>query len=270
MAKATKQTPAKRAGTQVALPDDWQKKLAQYAQKAKQTSEAFGGGGSWLSFKGGVLSYKGATVPNNETEVVVLDSVLENLFYVDKFDPNTPAQPVCYAFGYDKDEMAPHEKAPDKQHDRCATCANNKFGSADTGRGKACKNQVRLALIPYGDGSYDALAEGELTFAKLPPTSGANWTTFVGATQAQYPDLATFAHRIRVKVVPDPKAQFKVQFTHLERLSQEQLAAVFSRVAEAEAAIVPADPFPPIEAPAQPAPRGRSVKTTPVARGRKY
>jgi hypothetical protein len=83
-----------------------------------------------------------------------------------------------------------------------------------------------------------------------------------------YPNLAPFAHVVRIKVIPDSKSQFKVTFTHVQKLSQDQLHAVFSRVAEAEQAIVPADPFPPIQEAAPPPPKARS-RNAPQAK-RKY
>lgn len=255
--------PAKR--TEVTLPEDWEQQLAKYATQASKTAEASAGGGSWLSFKGGVLTYKGVPVQNNETELVVLDQVLENLYYEGAYDPNTPTSPVCFALAREKDELVPHEKSPSKQSDDCASCEHNKFGSAAQGRGKACKNSQRLAVLAVGDGSLEQLAETEVTFAKLPVTSVANYANYVQKMQALYSGMPPFAFVTRLKLIPDAKSQFKVLFDFSRRLTKEELGVVFSRVKEAEPQMIPADPYPPFETPAPISPaRGRSAKATPV------
>lgn len=186
----------------VALPDDWEAQLAKYADQANKTAEAAGGGGgSWLSFKGGVMTYKGVPVNNNETELVVLDAVLENLYYEGAYDPNTPTSPVCFALSRDKEELAPHPKATDPQAKSCADCEYNRFGSAAQGRGKACKNTQRLAVLAVGDGSLEQLSETEVTFAKLPVTSVANFASYVQKIQALYPGQPPFAFVDRKSVV---------------------------------------------------------------------
>src|SRR5690606_25613194 len=88
----------------------------------------------------------------NELEVVVVASVFANTLYADKFQPGVVSLPICYAFGDpDSDDpegtMRPHEEAEDPQSDACADCPMNQFGSAPEGRGKACKNTRRLAVM---------------------------------------------------------------------------------------------------------------------------
>jgi len=163
---------------------DWQKVLLDKARMAKKVAANIGGGSrNVLSFKGGRISYQGGTVPGNVLDVVVLSAINENNFYRGKYDPNNPASPVCYAFGSptgDDEDMAPHDASPDKQSDHCRDCPQNEWGSADTGRGKACKNVVSLAMVTADAlDSPEAMAKAEVFYAKLPVTSGKAWKGYV-------------------------------------------------------------------------------------------
>ena len=167
--------PSPRGGGKALVPYDAE--LAKFAKAADATEAHVGGGGQFIKTRGGVLEFQGAEVPGNAMNVVVTDHVLENNFYGDKYDPDNPQPPICYAFGRTDKEMVPHEEAADPQADSCAECPWNKFGSADKGRGKACKNQRRLALIPE-DGLGD-LENAETAYLKIPVTSGKAWAGYV-------------------------------------------------------------------------------------------
>ena len=77
---------------------DTDEELLRYAQRGQKIAEAAGSTGAWLTFKGGVLKFRNADLKDNECEMVILDAVLENQFYKDAFDPDTPANPVCVAY----------------------------------------------------------------------------------------------------------------------------------------------------------------------------
>lgn len=98
------------------------------------------------------------TVVGDAIDVIVLDFVNANRYYVDAFNQNNLVPPVCYAFGKDLDAMTPHETAPEKQSSGCSTCAWNKFESdPQGGKGKACKNTREVALLLAADaGDPDA------------------------------------------------------------------------------------------------------------------
>jgi hypothetical protein len=53
--------------------------------------------------------------------------------------------------------MEPSAKSPSKMAEDCDTCPMNKFGTDDRGKGKACKNLRRLAVLMPGADSLDAL-----------------------------------------------------------------------------------------------------------------
>lgn len=130
--------------------------------------------------------------------IVVADAHL-NVWYPDAYDPENPAPPGCFAVGpsLQKDaagQVVPgtgeaglkaHPTSPKIQggpngHD-CATCELNKFGTAETGRGKACGNTRQLAIVMADDPAFRD--KSELTWAQLAisPTGLAPWGKFVAS-----------------------------------------------------------------------------------------
>lgn len=227
------------------------------AQAAKAAAEVPASGGTFLSIKGGVLTFGEETMPGNQVCVIILDAILENTAYEGKYDAEQRSPPICYAFGRldEQKEMAPHEsmdKFPEyfvPQSESCAVCPLNEYGSADTGRGKACQNRARLALLPAG--YYTAKRQSrdfdlelfddpkhfqtaDIAHLKLPVTSVANYFKFVNdvAASSRRPPHGVIA---RVYLEPDPKSQFKVCFEMLETVSDDLAEIVMKRNEEAMA-----------------------------------
>ena len=258
----TKAVAVRTAKTDVGAVSDWEEQLKKYAQRSQKVAEATGAGGNWLTFKGGRLAYRGSELKDNAVELVVLDEVLENLYYEGRFDPDNPATPVCFAFAREVGELQPHDTAPDPQHETCKGCSQNAFGSSDTGKGKACKNVVRLAAIAWGDGSREQIESCELAFAKLPVTSVRNWTQY---TKSLLDKTGSGPQRVvtRMSVEPNSKTQFQVTFELVEQVDRKLMPAVMARVIEADKEIIPAQPYQPIEreeAPKKPAAKGKKAK----------
>lgn len=227
--KSTKNVPAKRPTTAVA---NYEERLAAKAAAAVQ-SEANVGGGSFISVKGGHLTYQGNTIKGNELDVVVLAAIHENCYYGDRYDPDNPQPPLCYAFGTDDSEMAPHPESSEPQHDTCKGCPNNEFGTADNGKGKACKNIRRLALLPGDPLNEETIQSAELAFLKVPVTSVKGWASFV-KTVATLEKLPPYGVITRIGVIPDQKTQFKVTFQKEGNVDRELLPLVDQRSETAE------------------------------------
>lgn len=229
------------------------------ARAAAKVADLPTSGGHFISLKGGIMAFDDTPLPGNQACVIILDSVRENTFYADKYvEGGDPVPPRCYAFAHGKDEMAPH---PSMQSDLewfkpqaadCASCVHNRFGSSDTGRGKACQNRFRLALLPAGiytpkPRSNDCDLEfftdikhyetADYAFLKLPVMSGKNWTTFVKSTSNVYhrPPEAVLA---RLFVTQDKKAQYMVNFEVLDLLPEQLIEVVMRRSDEAAANII--------------------------------
>jgi hypothetical protein len=240
--KAKTKALAKRATSAIA---NWDEELAKQAEAAA-AQEANTGGGQFFSLRGGQLKLNDAPLPNNEIAAVIIDSVLENVYYAGDFDPDNPASPSCYAFGRDEDSMEPNEAVEEKQADGCADCPMNQWGSAETGRGKACRNRRRIAVIPAGtidrNGEFEAyddpdhFAKAQVAYLALPPTSINGYGAWVKqvAGALKRPPHAVFA---RIAVVPDQKTQLKVTFETLGPVPNELLPAVIKRHDEVAANI---------------------------------
>lgn len=120
-------------------------------------------GGSYIGTKNKEFRYKGGSL-GSSMEVVILASTFENAYYDTPYDEDNPSSPACYAVSDSEDELVPAEDAPNKQADTCAECPMNVFGSDARGKGKACANRRRLALLAAGD------LEGQIAFLRLAPT----------------------------------------------------------------------------------------------------
>lgn len=246
-------------GTNVARYDERFAAMAeQYAANEKVS-------GDFLSLKGGVLTFQDEPLPGNQMCVVILDAILERTFYAEKYDAaaehNKP--PICYAFARldgseDIDEIGPHISMSrglhyfEPQSEICRTCPNNQWGSADTGRGKACAERRRLAILPAGfyepkKGSRDFTltlvedeehyANADIAYLKTNVMSVKDYARYVTELRAEHrrPPLGAIT---RVYVEPDPKSQFRVKFELIELLPDTLYDTIFERYEEAKAGIV--------------------------------
>jgi hypothetical protein len=240
------------SSTALAVQDKWAQQAEKYAAQEQLQ------GGTFLSTRGGVLKFGDEEMPGNQACVIVLDCVHENTLYTERFDDDKRASPICYAFGRDSDEMAPHPSMAQHpeyfvaQNATCSGCPANAWGSADTGRGKACQNRRRLALIPAGyyeprRGSRDFdlhlfqdekdFQTADVAFLRLPVTSVENWSRYVQ-------QVAATKHRpphgvlTRVFLEPDPKKQYKVCFEMVEDIPDELAELVIGRNEEAQRVVI--------------------------------
>lgn len=230
----------------------WADQAARYAAQEKLV------GGTFISARGGTLAVGEEVMPGNQMAVVVLDVVMENTFYDAKFDPDNRQPPLCYAFGRAATEMAPHESMqidPEyfvPQATACQECPHNAWGSADKGRGKACQNRRRLALIPAGyyearRGSKDMdlklfsdlkhFESADIAYLKLSVTSVTPWSKYVNLIAANF---SRPPHGIitRIALEPDAKTQFKFTFEMIEEVPDELARAVMARHDQAEQQVI--------------------------------
>ncbi len=256
------------------LPAKWDEQLAQFAQHA---AEAEKGGGDFFGLKGGILTYEGAPLDGNKMCVVILDSILENVYFSQAYDPDVAAAPTCFAFSREEKLLTPHQVVVDRglaQHPTCAGCQWNVFGSADVGKGKACRNTRRLALIPAGTIIKDKLTlytkpeqfSSAIKFMKLPVTSVKDYSAFVKqvAGTLKRPPFAIFT---TISVIPDAKSQFKVTFQPTDQVPDALIPTMMQRHEEAKASID--FPYPQMDAEEKPATNGKVDKKA-AKKGRKY
>lgn len=246
----------------------WQQEMADAAAKQAKAEKSLGGYKA-ISFRSGILSVDDAAVPGNEMDVVVLLTVHENQWFDRDYDPNKPISPACYSFGdLDADDpedgMVPHEESESPQNDDCASCPMNVMGSAERGKGKACKN-VRRLFVATADclESAEALQEAEVRMAKLPVTSVKNWATYVRGKLSEELQRPYWGVVTNIKVVPDAKSQFKVLFSFKELIDFDDgiYAALKSKMQEVRGSAINPYPKPSeLEAAAPVRPQGRMAE----------
>lgn len=217
-----------------------------------------------LSIAGGVFSLGGQTL-GPAICVIVLDSYYEFNFFNPTFaySRENPMPPMCYAYGREKDALAPFPAMQDDPAwfwrqdagNGCKACLMNRWGSSGRGKGKACQNRERLIVIPAGlytpaprgRGAAELqMYEDEAHFAKadaislrLPVTSCENWSRYVTtlASAHRRPPYAVFTE---VSIRPDPKTQYRLHFEMLELAPDALFDTIVRRVDVALAAPFPA------------------------------
>jgi len=215
----------KPAAAPTTAVNKWDEELAKLAVDA-QAEETLAG--NFISTRGGRLQYGGAEIPGNKLNAVIINYVKENHYYEDRFDADNPASPVCFAFATEDGEMAPHPDSTKPQCATCSACPKNQFGSADQGKGKACKNIRRLGLITE-DALEEDVSTAEVAVLKIPVTSVKNWSTYVGqvATTMKRPPFAVVTE---ISIVPDSKTQFKICFKPVAQITDgDALGALMGR-----------------------------------------
>lgn len=239
-------TPAAKKTTGKAIVS-WEAELAAQAEVAA-TQEASSATGQFFSIKSGVLSWNDSPLPGNEMAVIILDGILETVYYDGPYNPDVPQSPVAFAFGRSEQEMVWHESShPDFAGKLCSETDVCQWGSADTGKGKAARETRRLAMIPAGTinartGEVELFEEeshfinAAIGFMKLPVTSVKGYASYVKQLAGT---LKRPPHGVitRVSVVPDQKTQFKVTFEAIESCSNDIMSAVMDRHNEAKSII---------------------------------
>ena len=102
------------------------------------------------------LMGKQFTLPDGQAsdgpiEAIILDFAWSLVHYKGVYNSNNPQQPDCFAVGRDKPDsglLVPHPSVEKPYASDCNTCPKNQWKSAATGKGKACKNQRRLIVVP--------------------------------------------------------------------------------------------------------------------------
>lgn len=232
---------------------DWESAASEYAKEEKYV------GGQLISVRGGSLSIGDEELPGGQMCVVVLDSIRENTYYTGRWDPDDVKPPRCYAFGRTDDEMVPHLESMradmeyfEPQAEECLSCPMNEWGSADTGRGKACQNRRRIAVIPAG--LYTPIARSrdfdlelfedeehyaacDMAFMKIPVTSTKNWAKYVNTLSSTY-KRPPFGMVTRVYVEPDAGNQYSVHFEPITEIPDSLASTIFARHEQARDSII--------------------------------
>lgn len=230
--KTTRNGDTVEKGKQLA---SWRERAMQSVDRQKKQADKLPAGGSdFLSFKGGAITLGGSPI-DNPMRAVVLDFQAERAYYSGPYVPDRKESPDCYSF----DGSEPHEKARNKQSDRCATCEHNQFGSAANGRGKACKEGMRAVFMSADD--VEHADEAKLVQGRLSVTNSRTFDRFVRAIG----DSPTWRHIIALSNKTHPTNQYEVGIKVESQIDEELLDGVSARVSDAEAML--SAPYPEFE-----------------------
>lgn len=200
-----------------------QKMLARVATKA-----------NFVSFKGGNIIIDGKPIAGAKTDVIVLAFMGERAFFPGDFDPDAPQSPKCYAY-FDGDaeaaDLHPHEEVREKEAAKCADCPQNKWGSGKRGRGKACRENIRVALIP----AQTDLTKAQVFHAKIPITSVPAFKSYASDVLGAGQPLCSVV--AQVSCIPDAKTFFKIQWAAKQPVAKQFGAAVMQKAKMAELGI---------------------------------
>ena len=204
-------------------------------------------GPNLISFKGGQLIVDGTPIAGGEAEVYVLAQQAERAYYEGEYDSSKPQVPACYSF----DLETPHPDSSSPQNPTCLGCAQNEWGSASRGKGKACRESARVAVVP----ATAPLETAPMYQCSFPITSMGSVKEFMGRC-AQSGKLSG-EFKTRLKVVPDPKSFFKASLTPLQTVEQP-MRVLIDRMAQARDQLM--SPYPDLTPSEPEAPKGKSKK----------
>jgi hypothetical protein len=215
------------AKTEIVTYESELAKLAEMSVKAEKNSAGI----SFITTSGGTMKYRDNPISGNSLEVVVLASPVERLYYTSRFDPTNSAPPVCFALGSTLTGLKPSHLSETVQSELCESCPKNQWGSATNGgKGKACSEKRRLFLMTSDSiSTVDSVGVSEVAALRIPVTSVKGFATYV-QTVASTVKRPLAGVVTKVSLVPDPKTQFKIQFTFVKAIEDiEIIKALITR-----------------------------------------
>lgn len=262
MARKKQQVATVEQGSNLPIPYE-QRMRAQAAEAAKMEA----GDSNFITVRGGVLSWMGESMPNNEMRVVILGGVGEHTYYDTPYDADRIVPPTCFSvFEMLGESPHPHEDVPPDQRqddgNGCKACELHAFKSAPNGKGRACAVKRRLLVMPEAGLEDDDQAATAIL--KVSPTSVQNWSKYVQMVAAKH-QRPPFMVVTRVWTEPHPNWQFTINF-EVAGLIEEELYDDLNQMAEVglETLLQPFDMSGGDDEP--PAPKRKLKETKPAAR----
>jgi len=214
------------------------------------------GGYGLVTYKGKVwtLKYQGQEMvlmrpdgdgPRNSIELVILKANphLSKIWYENGYVEGSNAAPDCSA----ANGLKPDAGVPKPQHTVCATCPKNQWGSDPRGgKGKACGDSRRLAVVPLQDIPNESL--GGPLLLRVPAASLQDMAAFSNSMQSKgYP-----YYSIGVRVGFDAKESYpKFEFSAIRPLTDAEADIVIGMQKSEAVARVVSEPSPAETAQAQ-------------------
>lgn len=183
---------------------EYRAKLADRAKTVQQ--EITAAPTNVIRTKGRVFTMPDGTTNPGPLSCVIIDFLAFNSLFKGIYNPQVPQPPICWAVGR-ADILTPSTNAPEPQNSGgdCAACPKNQWGSAPNGgKGKACKNQYKLALIPADLKSPDP---SKLYTLNVSPTGIKVFSAFVRRITKSLGDEA-LPIRVVTEITFDPAQSY--------------------------------------------------------------
>ena len=216
------------SGADLAAPDSLSNRFEKYVKRDAQVASAVAST-AWpfISLDKGVFRINGESV-SEPLSVIVLASIRENAYYDKPYNPSEPASPACYALGVDESTLAPPADLATKESDSCNGCWADQWGSAERGRGKRCRNTIRIAILPADNLNPDELATVSGARVRIPTMSMSGFGEYTNK-------LVNGLHRpafsvvSQMELVDDATAQFKLKFSLVNAINDERVLDVIEQ-----------------------------------------
>jgi len=216
--KAGKALATRSANKQIA---NYEERLAAMSKQDAERGHSMGDS-NYISTKGGIFSFQNEALPN-PFQAIITDFTFENAYYDTVYDSDNPAPPACFALGDNPDILVAHPNSPDIQGGEghaCEGCEMDEWETSNTGRGKACKNGVRLALVNADDMSK-VNAAAEPAFLRLAPTSLKHFEKFKDKF-TRVTGMPLLAALVEIELIP-AKTWYEVHFTLVDQIEDPQM-----------------------------------------------
>lgn len=171
-----------------------------------------------------VLMREDGDGPRNSIEIVILKASthLTKTWYETGYVEGSNAAPDCFS----SNGVNPDPSSPKPQCNVCALCPKNAWGSAvnaqgQAGKGKACSDVKRLAIVPANDIRNEFF--GGPLLLRVPPSSLQDMASF--GTQMSKMGYPYFSYVTRISF--DPSTPYpKLQFSALRPITDNAEAAL--------------------------------------------
>lgn len=167
------------------------------------------------------------TIHTGPMQVIVVDYRNFNRYFTAAYNPNALQGAKCFAVSKDVNAMEPDESVSHPEAENCAVCKQNQWGSAlNGGKGKACRNQVRLAVIPP---NFDD--EDEPMMITMSPTALKSWTSLV----TKLSGINKLPIEVVTEISFDPVSTYPtLRFREVAALDDERLSAAWALRSKAQ------------------------------------
>lgn len=215
----------------IIIPKNFGQVLVPYDPEADDLGAGIVGGFAVVKYKGKVwaIAHRGENHqvldennnPLYSIDVVILKSarVLSKLYYAGgwKEDASEGVRPDCWS----SNSVAPDVSVPQPQSPICAVCPMNAFGSGSNGKGKACSDNKRLAVVPMDDIPNEYY--GGPMMLRVPPDS----LTDLSAYSAKLKELGWNYAAIATRITFDRQESHpKFLFQPVRALTADEIATV--------------------------------------------